>query len=113
MSIAASDTALVQAATWGQHLTSGSLATLAATIAVAGLGYALIAGRLELRRAARIVGGCFLLFSAQAIVAEFTSGVGDQVSVGEGGAVNPLVASEVAPVTPELFDPYAGAAVAK
>ena len=48
-------------------LLTGSLATALATIAVAGLGLALLAGRVMWHRAARVVLGCALVFGAGGI----------------------------------------------
>jgi type IV secretory pathway VirB2 component (pilin) len=55
------------AAMWLEMLLTGRLATIVAVIAVALLGYGMMAGRLSARRAAEVVLGCFIVFGAPVI----------------------------------------------
>jgi len=55
------------AAQWITALVSGSMATILAILAVAGVGLAMLQGRLPVRRAISICGGIFLLFGAPAL----------------------------------------------
>ncbi len=47
----------------------GNLATTAAVIAVAVVGFLMLTGRIEWRRGLTVVVGCFIIFGAAAIVA--------------------------------------------
>jgi type IV secretion system protein VirB2 len=47
----------------------GNLATTAAVIAVAVVGFLMLTGRIEWRRGLVVVIGCFIIFGATAIVA--------------------------------------------
>lgn len=97
---------------WIQSALLGSLATTVAVIAVAFVGFAMLAGRIDLRRGATIVIGCFILFGAPTIAAglmranEFSGGPAEVPVVLAAPPPPPTV---VPPSTP--YDPYAGAAV--
>lgn len=54
---------------WLQGTLLGTVATVAAVIAVAGVGFMTLTGRMNWRHAATVVLGCFILFGATAIVA--------------------------------------------
>lgn len=60
---------LLAALTWIQGTLLGSLATAAAVIAVAIVGFLMLAGRIEWRRGLTVIIGCFIIFGAAAIVA--------------------------------------------
>jgi type IV secretory pathway VirB2 component (pilin) len=60
---------LVAALQWIQGTLLGNLATTAAVIAVAMVGYLMLTGRIEWRRGLTVVIGCFIIFGATAIVA--------------------------------------------
>jgi type IV secretory pathway VirB2 component (pilin) len=109
--------ALTSAAAWVQQALLGSMATSVAVVAVAVVGVLMLSGRVDWRRGARVVAGCFILFGAPAIAA------GLQGLVGDSGA-GPTIASDpvvVVPVPPlpvlptkppaSSYDPYAGASV--
>jgi len=108
---AASGSALVGALDWLRNLLLGSSMTIIAVLAVAAVGFLTLSGRLPARRAARVVLGCFILFSAGAIanglVASLNSGSRYDVAMG------PVSGPSYTPSTPpdEPYDPYAGAAV--
>lgn len=54
---------------WLQGTLMGTVATVAAVIAVAAVGFMTLTGRMNWRHAATVVLGCFILFGASAIVA--------------------------------------------
>ncbi len=60
---------LLAALQWVQGTLLGNLATSAAVIAVAVVGYMMLTGRLEWRRGLMVVVGAFIIFGAVSIVA--------------------------------------------
>ena len=54
---------------WLQGTLLGTVATVAAVIAVAAVGFMMLTGRLDWRRGLTVVVGCFIIFGAGAIVA--------------------------------------------
>ena len=54
---------------WVQGTLLGNLATTAAVIAVAVVGFLMLTGRIEWRRGLTVIVGCFIIFGATAIVA--------------------------------------------
>lgn len=60
---------LVAALEWVQGTLLGNLATTAAVIAVAVVGYMMLTGRMEWRRGLMVVVGAFIIFGAVSIVA--------------------------------------------
>ena len=60
---------IVAALEWVQGTLLGNLATTAAVIAVAVVGFMMLTGRIEWRRGLTVVIGCFVIFGAAAIVA--------------------------------------------
>jgi type IV secretory pathway VirB2 component (pilin) len=104
---------LLAAVQWIDGVLRGDLATVIAVIAVASVGFAMLTGRIDVRRGGRIILGCFILFSASAIANGLRS-----------AAQNPDAEySEAVPAPPPVFvrpqrtdaanpyDPYAGASV--
>jgi type IV secretory pathway VirB2 component (pilin) len=61
---------------WVQGTLLGNLATTAAVIAVAIVGFLMLTGRIEWRRGLTVVVGCFIIFGATAIVAGIRSVAG-------------------------------------
>ncbi len=59
---------LLGALQWIQHSMLGPIATSAAVIAVAAVGFMMLTGRIEWRRGLTVVIGCFIIFGAVAIV---------------------------------------------
>lgn len=57
------------AMTWLQGTLLGTVATVAAVIAVAAVGFMMLTGRMNWRHGATVVLGCFIVFGAGAIVA--------------------------------------------
>lgn len=64
---------LIGALTWVQDTLLGTLATTAAVIAVAAVGFLMLTGRIDWRRGLTVVVGCFVIFGAVAIVAGIRS----------------------------------------
>ena len=60
---------IVGAMTWLQGTLLGTVATVAAVIAIAAVGFMMLTGRLNWRYGATVILGCFILFGAGAIVA--------------------------------------------
>lgn len=77
---AASDPAgsspLIAALDWVQGTLLGNLATTAAVIAVAAVGFLMLTGRMDWRRGLTVVVGCFIIFGAVSIVAGIRSMAG-------------------------------------
>ena len=60
---------IVRAVRWLQDTLLGTVATAAAIIAVAAVGFLMLTGRMNWRYGATVIFGCFVLFGAAAIVA--------------------------------------------
>lgn len=99
---------------WLQGTILGSFATAVAIIAVASIGLLMLSGRVDWRRAASALIGCFILFGAPGIASAL------QGLAGPGGDFAPRAvtpAPMLAPLPPKLspkpsgYDPYAGASV--
>lgn len=67
---------LVAALQWIEGTLLGNLATAAAVIAVAMVGFMMLTGRIEWRRGLTVVIGCFIIFGAVAIVSGIRSVAG-------------------------------------
>ena len=101
----------VGAIDWIVALLLGKVATSVAIIAVAGIGLAMLQGRLAHRDGLRVILGCAILFGAPAIARGFIDMAGTR-------DMPPAPAPHPAPVVlpkfhtaPPVSDPYAGAAV--
>ena len=101
---------------WMQSVLLGPIATTVAVIAVASIGFLMLTGRIDIRRAAQVAIGCFIIFGASAIAQGIAGGAnsleGQQVSAAQ--AIPPQVSPPPpAPTSlpPKAYDPYAGAAV--
>ena len=64
---------IIAALQWVQGTLLGNLATAAAVIAVASVGFMMLTGRIEWRRGLTVVIGCFIIFGAVAIVSGIRS----------------------------------------
>jgi type IV secretion system protein VirB2 len=64
---------LVSAVSWLQGTLLGTVATVAAVIAVASVGFLMLTGRINWRHGATVILGCFILFGAASIVAGIQS----------------------------------------
>jgi type IV secretion system protein VirB2 len=60
---------LVSAVSWLQGTLLGTIATVAAVIAVATVGFMMLSGRINWRYGVTVILGCFILFGASSIVA--------------------------------------------
>jgi type IV secretion system protein VirB2 len=60
---------LVSAVGWLQGTLMGTVATVAAVIAVAAVGFMMLTGRINWRYGVTVILGCFILFGASSIVA--------------------------------------------
>jgi type IV secretory pathway VirB2 component (pilin) len=69
----AGSSALTAAMEWVQGTLLGNLATSAAVIAVAVVGFLMLTGRMDWRRGLTVVVGCFIVFGAVSIVAGIRS----------------------------------------
>lgn len=72
---------LISAARWVQGTLLGTVATVAAVIAVAVVGFLMLTGRMNWRYGATVILGCFILFGAASIVA----GIQSTASLASGG----------------------------
>ncbi len=109
-----SDTnAFLAAARWVEGVLSGPLATSLAVIAIASLGFLLLSGRVDVKRGAVVILGCFVLFGASAIA----HGLRDLAASAEFQRPPLRATVAIVPVEPnavvrgEPVDPYAGASV--
>ncbi|MBB5730961.1 type IV secretory pathway VirB2 component (pilin) [Sphingomonas prati] len=104
--------AIVVAAGWVEQTMLGSVATILATIAVAMVGVSMLSGAVSLRRGARVIVGCFILFAAPTISHALKALAAGDVTVSVGPNVaNPALAVPATTPATEYFDPYAGPAV--
>lgn len=107
--------ALVAAVQWVQNTLLGTVATTVAVICVATVGLMMLSGRIDLRRGASVVLGCFILFGASSIAAGIRSvAAGDFAPAQMSAQVEPWLPPpppppQAQPAVPA--DPYAGAAV--
>src|SRR5436189_6452478 len=67
---------LIAALNWVQGTLLGNLATTAAVIAVAAVGFLMLTGRIDWRRGLTVVIGAFIVFGAVSIVAGIRSMAG-------------------------------------
>ena len=67
---------ILAALQWVQGTMLGNLATTAAVIAVAVVGFMMLTGRIEWRRGLTVIVGCFIIFGAVSIVAGIQSVAG-------------------------------------
>ena len=100
------------AAQWVNRMLVGPLGTSVAVIAVGWFGFALLAGRLSLRRGGLLTLGCFMLFGAPGL-ARALIGLAGADNAGTAPMSPQLITVPPPPVavTPAPFDPYAGASV--
>jgi len=110
--------ALTAALAWLQGTLLGTVATTVAIVAVAAVGFLMLTGRIDVRRAAQVVLGCFIIFGASTIA-------GGIIGALQGGGGEPEIARAAPPPSPPAlppaaaaqqasqnpYDPYAGAAV--
>lgn len=105
---------LVASVHWLEGTLLGTVATTVAVISVASIGFMALTGRVDLRRAATVILGCFILFGASSIVAGLEGAAREGNTLGR--APQQIVSADVSPVArprvpPTGYDPYAGASV--
>lgn len=106
---------IVAAVSWLEGTMLGTVATSIAVVAIAAIGFMMLAGRFDVRRGITVAVGAFILFGASSIAAGIQS-----ASNGTDFAAVPTAAPPAAyvqapaappPAVPANRDPYAGAAV--
>lgn len=100
--------AAVDAAKWAGDVLLGSMATIIAIICVAFLGFLMLQGRINWKRAATVILGCFILFGARNMAASF--------DLRDGRDEDYIASSSPAPAAlkpppNDAYDPYAGASI--
>jgi type IV secretory pathway VirB2 component (pilin) len=108
--------AFVAAVGWLDGLLLGTLASIIAVIAIASIGLLLLSGRVDVRRATKVIIGCFILFGASTIaqgIVRSLASTGEEHSIQQAPQaalpVYPVASSRPASSSP--YDPYAGAAL--
>jgi type IV secretion system protein VirB2 len=106
---------LLAAVIWLRDVVLGPIATAVAIVAVAGVGYLALSGKIDLRRGASVIVGCFIIFGAPMIARGIQAAAGSSAA---GFSVPASVAPvpEAAPVAtptaaPPQYDPYAGPSI--
>jgi len=106
----------VPAAEWVQGALLGSFATALAVIAVAAVGLLMLTGRLNIRRGATVILGCFIVFGAASIASGFrglAASISQQphraIVVEPTPTIDPRLVAREAPTASS--DPYAGASI--
>ena len=102
-----SQQSIAVAISWLQVLLTGPAATTIAILAVASFGFLMLTGRTDLRRAARVIIGCFILFSASAIA----SGIVGALQPPPPPAPEPPPAYVPSTPKPTSSDPFPGASI--
>lgn len=103
--------AIAAATDWVGNLLFGPLATTIAVIAIACVGLAMLSGRIELRRGASVVFGCFLLFGAKGVADGLRTTAFSPPPVAAIAPPPAFVRTAPQEQRAEGYDPYAGAAV--
>lgn len=67
---------ILAAVEWLQGTLLGNVATAAAVIAVAFVGFMMLTGRMNWRHGATVIIGCFIIFGSSAIVSGIQSAAG-------------------------------------
>ena len=97
---------------WLQEVLLGTVATTVAVIAVASVGFLMLTGRIDYRRAGEVILGCFIIFGASTISRGIQSMIAsDNVPRVADQARQPMPTPP--PPNPRGLDPYAGAGVAQ
>lgn len=105
---------LIESARWALELLTGTPAVVVATIAVAGFGFALLQGRIDVRRGAAVIIGIFIVFGAPAIASALMSALRPPPQPSMATVVTPaipVVLTSPSGSNNPAYDPYAGAAL--
>lgn len=114
MAFAAQIGVLPTASDWLVQLVTGSLATSIAILAIAFIGFGMLRGRIDMRRGATTLIGCFILFGAPAIAAALSDLARDDPSTAAIPTEPSIDPVANAPTVPKpQSDPYAGAALVR
>jgi type IV secretory pathway VirB2 component (pilin) len=108
----ASTSAIAATSGWIIDLLFGPLATVIAVLAIAWVGFAMLAGRVDIRRGLSVVLGCFLFFGAKVITDGLMLSAANDGAFAAAKAPPKPVSAQAPPLNgpPNGFDPYAGAA---
>ena len=107
--------AIASALLWVQSVLLGSVAGVLAVLAIAAVGLLMLTGRIDGRRAATVVAGCFIIFGASTIATGILgtfSGQPAGYAVQAETNVPYYPPSTAASGGQSAYDPYAGAALA-
>lgn len=100
---------------WLNQLLTGTLASMIAVIAIASVGFLLLTGRVDVRRAAQVIIGCFIIFGASTIASGVLQAIGGSGSVPQARDSVPVPRIASVPTgqarLSSPYDPYAGAAL--
>ena len=97
------------AAEWLQGFLLGAPATSIAMLAVALVGFQMLDGRISVKRGVEVILGCFILFSAPAVIAGLRGSTNDEVV--PQFEPSPVPIPTPSPSKAPSYDPYAGAAM--
>lgn len=106
-----SATPLADAGLWVPALLGSTAVQIVCVLAIAGLGFGMLAGRISVRRSGLIILGCFLMLGAPAIAVALT-GIGR--GGGNEGHAAPTSPAPIHVPNPEArtsADPYSGASL--
>ena len=100
---------------WLDGLVLGALASVIATITVASIGFLCLSGRVDVRRAGRVIVGCFIIFGASAIASGIVGALSGSARY-EPAQIPPPPRAIAVTIPAHLpantvYDPYAGAAL--
>lgn len=99
------------ASDWVGGLVFGPTVVTLCVLAVALLGFAMLTGRLPVRRAGLVVLGCFVLLGAPTIVAGLPIDFWMQAADGPPPVSANSILYERPTLPPATYDPYAGASL--
>lgn len=102
--------AAVAAAKWAAGVLLGPMATIVAIICVAFLGFLMLQGRVNWKRSASVILGCFILFGARNMAAGFDPRNGNEEDYTT--SVTPAPVALKQPPN-DAYDPYAGASIVR
>lgn len=113
LSSAPGSDAIGAAVDWIQAALLGTVAATIAVIAIAATGFGMLWGRIDLRRGAVVVIGCFVIFGASMIASGILASAFLSQESAAGESRYPTAPELTPPViaAPPDYDPYAGAAV--
>ena len=91
------------ALSWLEGTLLGPIATAIAVLAIVAMGFVLLSGRIDFRRAARLIFGCFIVFGASALA----QGILGTFLAGDNGRVISQGLLPAPPPTPANPEPNA------